>query len=52
MINGDIRLAHLYFSAEQFALGCVTLLDREPREMQLRERPSSTTRSKRSAFGN
>jgi AraC family transcriptional regulator len=30
-------LAHLYFSAEQFALGCVTLLDREPREMQLRE---------------
>lgn len=37
VINGDIRLAHLYFSAEQFALGCVTLLDREPREMQLRE---------------
>ena len=37
VINGDIRLAHLYFSPEQFALGCVTLLDREPREMQLRE---------------
>jgi len=37
VVNGDIRLAHLYFSAEQFALGCVTLLDREPREMQLRE---------------
>ncbi|MCF4994075.1 helix-turn-helix domain-containing protein [Pseudomonas syringae] len=37
VINGDIRLAHLYFSAEQFALGCVTLLDREPRELQLRE---------------
>jgi AraC family transcriptional regulator len=37
VVNGNIRLAHLYFSAEQFALGCVTLLDREPREMQLRE---------------
>ncbi|WP_213875231.1 AraC family transcriptional regulator [Pseudomonas sp. dw_358] len=37
VINGEIRLAHLYFSAEQFALGCVGLLDREPREMQLRE---------------
>ena len=37
MINGDIRLAHLYFSPEQFALGCVTLLDREPRELHLRE---------------
>lgn len=37
VINGDIRLAHLYFSEEQFALGCVTVLDREPREMQLRE---------------
>jgi AraC family transcriptional regulator len=37
VINGDIRLAHLYFSPEQFALGCVTLLDREPRELQLRE---------------
>jgi AraC family transcriptional regulator len=37
VINGDIRLAHLYFSPEQFALGCVTLLDREPRQMQLRE---------------
>lgn len=37
MINGGIRLAHLYFSPEQFALGCVTLLDREPRELQLQE---------------
>ena len=37
VINGQIRLAHLYFSQEQFALGCVTLLDREPREVQLRE---------------
>jgi AraC family transcriptional regulator len=37
VINGEIRLAHLYFSQEQFALGCLTLLDREPREMQLRE---------------
>lgn len=37
VINGEIRLAHLYFSPEQFALGCVTLLDREPRELQLRE---------------
>ncbi|WP_347904227.1 AraC family transcriptional regulator [Pseudomonas purpurea] len=37
VINGEIRLAHLYFSPEHFALGCVTLLDREPRELQLRE---------------
>jgi AraC family transcriptional regulator len=37
VINGSIRLAHLYFSEAQFALGCVRLLDREPREMQLRE---------------
>ncbi|MDI2593864.1 helix-turn-helix transcriptional regulator [Pseudomonas sp. 681] len=37
VINGEIRLAHLYFSPEQFALGCITLLDREPREMQLHE---------------
>ncbi|MDE1164975.1 MAG: AraC family transcriptional regulator [Pseudomonas sp.] len=37
VINGEIRLAHLYFSAEQFALGCITLLDREPRAVQLRE---------------
>lgn len=35
IVNGDIRLAHLYFSAERFALGCVRLLDREPRELQL-----------------
>ncbi|MFO2462416.1 AraC family transcriptional regulator [Pseudomonas sp. 15FMM2] len=37
VINGEIRLAHVYFSAEQFALGCVTLLDREPRALQLHE---------------
>lgn len=37
VINGSIRLAHLYISQEQFALGCVRLLDREPRELQLRE---------------
>ncbi|MDH4570901.1 helix-turn-helix transcriptional regulator [Pseudomonas sp. BN414] len=38
VINGDIRLAHLYFSAEHFAQAAVTLLDREPRELQLCER--------------
>lgn len=37
VINGEIRLAHLYFSPQQFALGCVTLLDREPRTLQLQE---------------
>jgi len=37
VVNGELRLAHLYFSEQQFALGCVTLLDREPRELQLRE---------------
>ena len=37
VINGEIRLAHLYISPEQFALGCITVLDREPRELQLRE---------------
>ncbi|MBN2975468.1 AraC family transcriptional regulator [Pseudomonas fluorescens] len=37
VINGEIRLAHVYFSAEQFALGCITLLDREPRTLELRE---------------
>ncbi|MBB4812192.1 MULTISPECIES: AraC family transcriptional regulator [Pseudomonas] len=37
VINGEIRLAHVYFSQEQFALGCVTLLDREPRTVQLHE---------------
>jgi AraC family transcriptional regulator len=37
VVNGAIRLAHLYISEEQFALGCVRLLDREPREMQLTE---------------
>jgi len=37
IINGSIRLAHVYISQAQFALGCVSLLDREPRELQLRE---------------
>lgn len=37
VINGEIRLAHLYINPEQFALSCITLLDREPRELQLRE---------------
>ncbi|AYC31853.1 AraC family transcriptional regulator [Pseudomonas cavernae] len=37
VINGEIRLAHLYISPERFALGAVQLLDREPRELQLRE---------------
>ncbi|MFT0868516.1 helix-turn-helix domain-containing protein [Pseudomonas sp. CAM1A] len=37
VVNGTIRLAHLYISEQQFALGCTRLLDREPREMQLRE---------------
>ncbi|KIC83275.1 helix-turn-helix domain-containing protein [Pseudomonas sp. C5pp] len=37
VVNGAIRLAHLYVSETQFALGCVRLLDREPRELQLRE---------------
>ncbi|AVD87016.1 MULTISPECIES: AraC family transcriptional regulator [Pseudomonas] len=37
VVNGSIRLAHLYVSETQFALGCIRLLDREPRELQLRE---------------
>jgi len=37
VVNGDIRLAHLYISPEQFALNCITLLDREPRQMMLQE---------------
>jgi len=37
VINGDIRLAHLYVSPQRFASSAVTLLDREPRELQLRE---------------
>ncbi|KQB53160.1 AraC family transcriptional regulator [Pseudomonas endophytica] len=37
IINGEIRLAHVYVSQEQFALGCITLLDREPRTLHLRE---------------
>lgn len=37
VINGDIRLAHLYVSPQRFAASAVTLLDREPRELQLRE---------------
>ncbi|WP_369958823.1 helix-turn-helix domain-containing protein [Pseudomonas benzenivorans] len=37
VIDGEIQLAHLYVSQEQFALGAVRLLDREPRELELRE---------------
>ncbi|GIZ11052.1 helix-turn-helix domain-containing protein [Pseudomonas sp. NCCP-436] len=37
VINGDIQLAHLYVDEEQFALTTVTLLDREPRSLQLAE---------------
>lgn len=37
VINGEIQLAHLYISQEQFALAAVRTLDREPRELQLRE---------------
>ncbi|UUY06423.1 AraC family transcriptional regulator [Pseudomonas sp. J452] len=37
VINGEICLAHLYVSPERFAASAVTLLDREPRELQLRE---------------
>jgi len=37
VINGSIRLAHLYISQAQFALACTRLLDREPREVQLHE---------------
>ena len=38
VVNGEIRLAHLYISPEQFSLNCVTLLDREPRELALQEK--------------
>jgi AraC family transcriptional regulator len=37
VINGPIRLAHVYFSDEQFALACIALFDREPRALELRE---------------
>lgn len=37
VINGAIQLTHLYISQEQFALAAVHLLDREPRELELRE---------------
>ena len=37
VINGQIRLAHLYVGAERFAQDVVTLLDREPRSLQLQE---------------
>lgn len=37
VVNGEIRLAHLYIAPRQYALGCVTLLDKEPRQMALRE---------------
>lgn len=38
VINGPIRLAHLYFSEEQFALSCIALFDREPRGLALQEK--------------
>jgi AraC family transcriptional regulator len=38
VVNGELRFIHLYFDVEQFALGAVRLLDREPRETQLHER--------------
>jgi AraC family transcriptional regulator len=50
VINGEIRLAHVYFSPEQFALGCVTLLDREPRALQLRRKHLSGRRTASAAF--
>lgn len=37
VINGSLRLAHLYLDPQRFAASAVTLLDREPRELQLRE---------------
>jgi len=37
VINGQIQLAHLYVEQQQFALGAITLLDREPRSLQLEE---------------
>lgn len=37
VINGQIRLAHLYISPERFTAGAIALLDREPRELALRE---------------
>ncbi|WP_277374297.1 AraC family transcriptional regulator [Pseudomonas sp. AA-38] len=37
IINGQIQLVHLYVEQERFALGAVTLLDREPRSLQLQE---------------
>ena len=37
IINGEIQLAHLYIEQEQFALGALALLDREPRSLQLQE---------------
>lgn len=37
VVNGDIRLAHIYVSPERFAASAVAMLDREPRELQLRE---------------
>jgi AraC family transcriptional regulator len=37
VINGEVQLTHLYISQEQFALAAVRLLDREPRELQMRE---------------
>ncbi|MDO9321109.1 MAG: helix-turn-helix domain-containing protein [Pseudomonas sp.] len=38
VVNGELRFMHLYFDVEQFALSALRLLDKEPRELQLRER--------------
>ncbi|PVZ16009.1 MULTISPECIES: helix-turn-helix domain-containing protein [unclassified Pseudomonas] len=37
VVNSELRLLHLYFSTEQFALACMRWLDREPRALQLNE---------------
>ncbi|KRW62613.1 helix-turn-helix domain-containing protein [Pseudomonas sp. TTU2014-080ASC] len=37
VINGEVQLTHLYISQEQFALAAMRLLDREPRELHMRE---------------
>lgn len=37
VVNRELRLLHLYFSTEQFALACLRWLDREPRALQLNE---------------
>jgi hypothetical protein len=52
VINGDIRLAHLYFSAEQFALGCVTCSIASREKCSCARQTFSKTRCRRGAFGN